>query len=71
MEVKLHIFAAPMQKATRFKLATMPFWVRVKPNRLLPTTCCRKRRPAKNLLVQAFYDKQDFYCKPGKGCREK
>ena len=38
------------------------------PNRLLPTFCCRRRRPAKNLDVKVFYDGVYVYCRAGKGC---
>ena len=39
-------------------------------NRLYRTHCCRKRRPAKNLLVNGggWYE-PTFYCKPTKGCQ--
>lgn len=44
-------------------------WTRYPGNRLIHTSCCRKRRPAKNLTVQAYYDMLPFWCRPGKGCR--
>ena len=69
-----HIFTARKQPATRFKVQLWQkrtaHWVTFKPGHLFPTICCRKMRAAKNLLVQVYYDKIDYSCKPGKGCRK-
>jgi hypothetical protein len=71
----VHVYTRGHQPATRFvtvidvKGATRRFWTRFKGNHLLPTSCCRKRRPAKNLTVQVYYDMVPFWCRPGKGCK--
>ena len=44
-------------------------WCLCKPGRLIWTACCRKRRPAKNLTVQVYYDMTPFWCRPGTGCK--
>lgn len=70
-----HIYTAPMQKATRFRIDLgehrRGHWIKFAPGQLLPTTCCEKRRPAKNLHVQIFYDSHNFFCRPGTGCKRK
>jgi hypothetical protein len=75
----LHVYTRPHQPATRFVTTlNIPVpggwkderhWTRYKPGRLLPTSCCYKRRPAKNLTVQVFYDHVPFWCRPGTGCK--
>ena len=69
--MNLHIYTAPMQPATRFKddVGERAFWIRNPGNRLRYAYCCGKYRPAKNLLVQVYYDAIDYWCKPGKGCK--
>ena len=72
----LHIYRAPAQPATRWRDdaavrygAPRRYWRHTNPpNRLLPTFCCGKRRPAKNLIVQVYYDAIVFRCPAGKGC---
>lgn len=68
---KVHIYTAKLQPATRFKDDTgaRTFWIRNPGNRLKLTACCHERRPAKNLLVQVYYDRNYFWCKEGKGCK--
>ena len=66
-----HIFTADMQPATRYFdcYAEPPFRFRIHPRHLLPAWCCRKRRWAKYLRAQVFYDGTLFWCAPGHGCR--
>ena len=79
----LHIFDRPRQPAIRWldyvnvpmtKRGVVVTWSRRrfvhtnKPGTLLPTFCCRRRRPARNLDVKAFYDGVYVYCRSGKGC---
>jgi hypothetical protein len=68
-----HIYTTKMQKATRFKVDLGKLgrrWIKTPGNRLLWTWCCNKRRPAKNLVVQAYYDHTAVWCAPGKGCHK-
>jgi len=69
----IHIYTAKPQPATRFKIDvgnTNPSWIRIPGNRLLYTDCCGKRRPAKNLTVQVYYDHTSAWCADGKGCKK-
>ena len=75
-EEMIHIYTAPFQPAIKFVVEHVtdgeadyrPF---INPgNRLIYTICCRKRRPAKNLRVQVFYDDVRYSCSPGKGCKD-
>lgn len=69
----LHIYRHPDQPATRFVDnvdGTHKFIIRNKPNHLIWTMCCYKKRPAKNLTVQVYYDCTNFFCREGKGCKK-
>lgn len=74
MKPKLHLFTAPLQKATRYRYPYFSYGkaaIRRNPgNRLLWPACCFSRRPAKNLVVQVYYDCIDFVCAKGKGCKK-
>ena len=39
-------------------------------NLLLWCGCCNRRRPAKNCVVQSFYDGLNVWCAPEKGCKD-
>lgn len=52
-----------------YRVVTRRFVTRFAPNRLLPTWCCLRRRPAKNLVVRVYYDAVAAHCAPGKGCK--
>ena len=67
----VHIYTRPHQPATRFvdRCAGKSHWFRYPGGRLLPTSCCRRRRPARNLTVQVYYDSTPFFCRPGTGCK--
>lgn len=60
----MHIFTAGNQPATRYK-TDFGFWMTIKPTRLLWCWNCDKRRQAKNLVVQSYYDGDRFFCKDG------
>ena len=67
----VHIYTAKSQPATRFTDdngdTPMSFWWPA--NRLLWCGCCRKLRPAKNVVVQCYYDGINCWCAPDKGCK--
>ena len=77
---QLHIHVAMSQPATRYRvdLSTIVagevkprgFWCKNPGGRLLFAMCCKKRRPAKNLVAHSYYDGTWFYCRPGKGCKQ-
>ena len=39
------------------------------PERLIYAHCCAKKRPAKNLVVQSYYDCTMIWCAEGHGCK--
>lgn len=67
----MHIFRAKDQPATRFLDDALGsrHWTTHPGNRLLRADCCKKQRPAKNLVVQVYYDCLRFSCRAGKGCK--
>lgn len=44
--------------------------IRLPANRLLYVRCCGRRRPAKNCVVQVYYDGLYIWCAAGKGCKD-
>lgn len=74
-----HVYTRRQQPATRY-VTNLDYqkngrWIKRRyvtnnpGNRLIVASCCKKRRPAKNLTVQVYYDMLPFWCKPGKGCK--
>ncbi len=72
-EMSVHIFTARLQAATRFRddCTDKPFICRRNPRKQIYSWCCRKKRWAKYLQVQVFYDSIRFWCKDGQGCKKK
>ena len=68
----LHIYTEKLQPATRWTdtHGQKPVVFRWPANRLLWCNCCRKKRPAKNCVVQSFYDGLYVWCAAGKGCKD-
>lgn len=71
MSSKVHLFVERSQPATRFvnPHGARAFWTRRKPQQLIPTDCCRRRRWAKYVRVQVYYDGIRRWCAPGHGCK--
>ena len=69
--MSIHVFTAKTQPATNYVDRSGERSMRFKnpAARLLPTCCCKKRLPARDLTVQCYYDQTLFSCKPGKGCK--
>lgn len=77
--MNLHVWRAKDQPATRFfidlstfengSVKSQGFWETHPGNRLLRTMCCKKRRPARNLVAHSYFDGTWFYCVKGKGCK--
>jgi hypothetical protein len=40
------------------------------PEKLIYAHCCGKQRPAKDCLVQCYYDGLSIWCAPEKGCKD-
>lgn len=69
--MSLHIYTASCQPATGFTDHHFdpPVQRGYSPGKLLWTDCCETRRPARNLVVQCYYDGDRIWCAPGKGCK--
>lgn len=67
----VHIYTALLQPATGFvdRCGEIEFSGGWPGNRLLRCNCCHKPHPAKNVVVQCFYDGMYFWCAPDKGCK--
>lgn len=61
---KLHIYTVPYQKATRHEMQGIGY-IEYSDHAKFYTSCCHKRRIAKNLKVKVYYDRSDFYCVGG------
>ncbi len=70
--MQMHIYSANMQPATRWQDCHLepPFVFEFPGNRLIFCQCCHKRRPAKNAVVQSYYDCTMVWCADGKGCND-
>jgi hypothetical protein len=64
-----HVFTAKKQDATRFFDDSQGAWTTFPPRKLAYCHGCGRRRWAKYLDVQVFYDDIRFWCKGG--CKEK
>lgn len=72
--MNVHIYRAKNQPATRYLFDLgdgIRHWFVSGKRSLFPCFECRKRRWAKNLFVQVYYDGERFFCREGKGCRAK
>lgn len=69
--MSVHIYSAAWQPATKFidNNIDPPMTFSFAPNSMMWCDKCRKRRRAKNLVVQCFYDGVRKQCAEGKGCR--
>lgn len=67
----LHLYTAPHQPATRYRVAVGNGyrWVRRSPRSLVFAYCCERARRAGNCTVQVYYDGENAWCRPGKGCK--
>lgn len=68
---EVHIYRAEREPATRFNAGRpigQEHFIEYKPNHLLTCRTCLRRRPAKNLIAQVYYDGTYFFCAKGKGC---
>jgi hypothetical protein len=68
----VHIFVASKQPATRWVDYNIdpPHTITWPANLLLWCRCCFKKRPAKNCVVQNYYDALYVWCAEGKGCKD-
>jgi hypothetical protein len=68
--MNLHIYTSPMQPLTKYVDHTFdPPWECSTPGgRLVYCECCRKRRFARDVVIQCYYDGARLWCAPGRGC---
>lgn len=68
----VHVYAAGTQPATHYidNCTEREMVFDTPPNRLLWCHSCGKRRPAKNCVVQVYYDHTSVWCAPLKGCND-
>lgn len=64
-----HIFSADAQPATRWRDPYDQQWYRCNPRRQRRCHLCRRRRWAKSLLVQVYYDTIRVYCADTTACQ--
>ena len=72
MTPTLYIYRTRSQPLTRYTDDHAPHGVKRHINaggKLFWAFCCGKRRPAKNLRIQVYYDAFNIFCAPGKGCK--
>ena len=67
----LHIYTAAFQPATRYRVPGIDRWFHSKRRTLIWCRCCKRRRQARNVHLQVYYDMTNAWCKPGKGCKKK
>lgn len=69
----MHVYTAKKQPATRYKVdlgkGFKPLVVRLHRQCHVWCQCCRSLRWAQNCVVQVYYDKTDFSCGEGLGCK--
>lgn len=69
MSAGCHVYTRPRQPLTGYRDPYLRRRVTNPGNRLFRTWCCGKRRPARNLEIQMFYDEAPVWCRPETGCR--
>ena len=67
----MHIYTTHMQPATGWTdtHSGEPIQMGWPPEKLIYAHCCGKKRPAKNLVVQSYYDCTMIWCADGHGCK--
>ncbi len=68
-----HLYAEGNQEAVDFTDSSGPAPMRFQysPHKLFHCWNCRRRRQARNLYVQCFYDSTRFFCKDKAKCKPK
>lgn len=68
----LHIYTTNMQPATNWvdSHSNEPIRMGWQPEDMLGCICCGKLHPAKDCVVQGYYDGPLIFCAPGKGCKD-
>jgi hypothetical protein len=68
----LHIYTESMQPATGWTdtHSAEPMRMGFEPDKLIVTDCCFEKRPAKDCMVQSYYDGLRIWCAPEKGFKD-
>ena len=68
----MHIYTETMQPATGWTdtHSGEPMLMGFDPEKLIYAHCCGKQRPAKDCVVQSYYDSLSIWCAPEKGCKD-
>ena len=68
----LHIYTESMQPATGWTdvHSGEPMQMGFEPDKLIVTNCCFEKRPAKDCMVQSYYDGLRIWCAADKGCKD-
>ena len=68
----LHIFTEKLQPATNWTDNHGPEPMRggFDPEEVIYTECCKTKRPAKDCVVQCYYDGLSVFCADGHGCKD-
>ena len=68
----IHIYTETMQPATNFidRCGEVEFSGGFDPEKRIYTHCCGEKSPAKDCVVQCYYDGLRCWCAPGKGCKD-
>lgn len=69
---KIHIYTAKIQPATGWTdtHSGEEMQMGFEPDKLIYAQCCGKHRPAKDCVVQSYYDGLSIWCAPEKGCKD-
>jgi hypothetical protein len=65
----VHVYTAPWQPATRYRVSGIEGWFKTPPSSRVFADCCKRKRLARNVELQVFYDLTRARCIAGKGCR--
>ena len=70
--MSIHIYTETMQPATNYTdtHGYEPMQMGFDPEQMIYTECCGKRIPAKDCMVQSYYDALRIWCAPEKGCKD-
>jgi hypothetical protein len=68
----VHLYTAPTQPATCFVDNNIdpPMTITFTPRQLIYTDCCHKRRWARSVVVQVYWDGLRRWCADGHGCKK-
>jgi len=75
--VTIHVYRAKDQPATRFVVwLDMPkgrkkLIITNRRRKILFCSTCKQKRWAGNLTAHVYYDGTYYFCKPGKGCKQR